>query len=151
ALVFAERARLFEQFVDERGLAMVDMRDDRDVAELHRSLGGSAGAAGHGRFRLPRSYRLFRKCERGRPNLEHWKPMRLRPSTLAGSGGAFCYAIAPAAVDPRRAVARLRPKSGRSHQTRRMTYSWRIRQPPTVAATMIVASPHTGKPEPIIA
>jgi hypothetical protein len=35
ALVLAERAGLLEQFVDQRGLAMVDVRDDRDVAEFH--------------------------------------------------------------------------------------------------------------------
>ena len=35
ALVLAKRARLFQKLVDERRLAMVDVRDDRDVAELH--------------------------------------------------------------------------------------------------------------------
>ena len=35
ALVFAEGAGLLEQAVDQRGLAMVDVRDDRDIAELH--------------------------------------------------------------------------------------------------------------------
>ena len=35
ALVFAKGARLLEQAVDERGLAMVDVGDDGDVAQLH--------------------------------------------------------------------------------------------------------------------
>ena len=33
--VLAERARLFEQAVDQRGLAVVDVGDDGDVAQLH--------------------------------------------------------------------------------------------------------------------
>jgi hypothetical protein len=37
ALVLAERAGLLEQLVDQRGLAMVDVRDDRDVANFPRS------------------------------------------------------------------------------------------------------------------
>ena len=35
ALVFAKRARLLEQAVDERGLAMIDVGDDGDIAEFH--------------------------------------------------------------------------------------------------------------------
>jgi hypothetical protein len=35
ALVVAERAGLAEQLVDERGLAMIDVRDDGHVAEAH--------------------------------------------------------------------------------------------------------------------
>ncbi len=34
-LVLAERAGLLQQAVDQGGLAMVDMRDDRDIAEFH--------------------------------------------------------------------------------------------------------------------
>ncbi len=34
-LVLAEQAGLFQQAVDERGLAVVDMGDDGDVAQLH--------------------------------------------------------------------------------------------------------------------
>src|SRR5262249_25141425 len=34
-LVFAERAGLLQQAVDQRGLAMVDVGDDGDVAKLH--------------------------------------------------------------------------------------------------------------------
>ena len=34
-LVFAHRARLFEQLVHQGGLAVVDMRDDRDIADFH--------------------------------------------------------------------------------------------------------------------
>ena len=37
-LVLAERAGLVQQLVDQRGLAMIDMGDDRDVANLHRCL-----------------------------------------------------------------------------------------------------------------
>ena len=37
-LALAERAGLLEQFVDERGLAVVDVSDNRDVSELHQSL-----------------------------------------------------------------------------------------------------------------
>jgi hypothetical protein len=36
ALVLAERARLLQELVDEGGLAMVDVGDDGDVAQLHR-------------------------------------------------------------------------------------------------------------------
>ena len=36
ALVVAERARLLQQPVDQRGLAVVDMGDDGDVAKFHR-------------------------------------------------------------------------------------------------------------------
>ena len=35
-LVLAERAGLLQQAVDQRGLAMVDVRDDRDVADIHK-------------------------------------------------------------------------------------------------------------------
>ena len=35
ALVVAEGARLAEQLVDERGLAMIDVGDDRHVAKVH--------------------------------------------------------------------------------------------------------------------
>ena len=41
-LVRAERAGLAEHRVDERGLAVVDVGDDRDVAHV------VAGAGGHG-------------------------------------------------------------------------------------------------------
>ena len=34
-LVLAERAGLLQKAVDQRGFAMVDVRDDRDVAEFH--------------------------------------------------------------------------------------------------------------------
>src|SRR5690606_34415874 len=66
ALVLAHGARLFQERVDKGGLAMVDMRDDRDIAEFHKwSLGNESG---HSRcraaFRLRGSYRFFRKCER---------------------------------------------------------------------------------------
>ena len=36
ALVLAERARLLQQPVDQGGLAVVDVRDDGDVAKVHR-------------------------------------------------------------------------------------------------------------------
>ena len=35
ALVLPERARLLQQPVDQRGLAVVDMRDDGDIADIH--------------------------------------------------------------------------------------------------------------------
>ena len=35
ALVLAEGARLAEELVDERGLAMIDVGDDRHVAKVH--------------------------------------------------------------------------------------------------------------------
>ena len=34
-LVFAEGAGLLQQAVDQRGLAVVDVRDDGDVAKIH--------------------------------------------------------------------------------------------------------------------
>ena len=43
-LVVAERTGLTEQLVDQRGLAMVDMGDDRDVANLHGGLRMRDGA-----------------------------------------------------------------------------------------------------------
>ena len=36
-LVGAEGAGLAQQLIDQRGLAVVDMRDDRDVADIHGS------------------------------------------------------------------------------------------------------------------
>ena len=36
ALVVAEGAGLAEELVDERRLAVIDVRDDRDVAQVHR-------------------------------------------------------------------------------------------------------------------
>ena len=47
ALVLAERARLLEQPVDERRLAVVDVGDDGDVAKLH-GVGLSNGLQGRG-------------------------------------------------------------------------------------------------------
>ena len=38
ALVLPERAGLFQELVDKGGLAMIDVRDDRDIAEFHQSL-----------------------------------------------------------------------------------------------------------------
>jgi len=35
ALVVAEGARLAKELVDKRGLAMIDVRDDRDVTQVH--------------------------------------------------------------------------------------------------------------------
>ena len=43
-LVLAEGAGLLQQLVDERGLAVVDVGDDRDVAKLHNGV-SSAGTA----------------------------------------------------------------------------------------------------------
>ena len=43
-LVGAERAGLAEHRVDQRGLAVVDMRDDRDVAQVGADRGGHGGA-----------------------------------------------------------------------------------------------------------
>src|SRR5262245_38459850 len=34
-LVLAESARLLEQGIDQRGLAVIDVSDDRDVAKIH--------------------------------------------------------------------------------------------------------------------
>ncbi len=34
-LVFAECAGLFKKFVDQGGFAVVDVRDDRDIAQVH--------------------------------------------------------------------------------------------------------------------
>ena len=44
-LMVAERAGLAQQLVDQRGLAVVDMGDDRDVADLHGGLGCGDDAA----------------------------------------------------------------------------------------------------------
>ena len=45
ALVVAERARLLQEPVDERRLAVVDVGDDGDVAKLHGNQGLLAEAA----------------------------------------------------------------------------------------------------------
>ena len=45
-LAGVERAGLPEQLVDERGLAVVDVGDDRDVAQLRGQGGGHGGARG---------------------------------------------------------------------------------------------------------
>ncbi len=34
-LVFAESAGLLQKFVDQRGFAVVDVSDDRDIAQVH--------------------------------------------------------------------------------------------------------------------
>ena len=49
ALVLAERARLLQQPVDQRGLAVVDMGNDGDVAKVHRWLMKTQvpGSTGH--------------------------------------------------------------------------------------------------------
>ena len=47
-LVFAEGAGLFQELVDEGGLAMIDVRDDGDVADFH----GASGRARGGRDRM---------------------------------------------------------------------------------------------------
>ncbi len=36
----AEVARLLEKLVDEAGFAVVDVRDDRDVSEIHGAVAG---------------------------------------------------------------------------------------------------------------
>jgi hypothetical protein len=57
-LIFAEGAGLFQQVVDQRGLAVVDMRDDRDIAEVHggplkrKSIGVGRAVTGSGRVWL---------------------------------------------------------------------------------------------------
>ena len=45
-LVLAHRAGLLEQLVDQRGLAMVDMGDDGDVADIHGLWRSGLGSAG---------------------------------------------------------------------------------------------------------
>ena len=42
-LVLAHRARLLQQLVDQRRLAMVDMGDDRDIADIHTRNSGLKG------------------------------------------------------------------------------------------------------------
>ena len=54
-LVLAERAGLLQQPVDQRGLAVVDVGDDGDVAELHDLGHGSDIAAGQTRARACRA------------------------------------------------------------------------------------------------
>ena len=43
ALVVAERARLFQQDVDERSLAVIDVSNDRYIAQVHASRASSPG------------------------------------------------------------------------------------------------------------
>ena len=46
-LVFPERARLPQQLVHQRGLAVVDVGDDGDVADVHGNLRGAEWCAAH--------------------------------------------------------------------------------------------------------
>ena len=47
-LVVAEHLGLPEHGVDERGLAVVDVRDDGDVADVHAEFGGEVARRGCG-------------------------------------------------------------------------------------------------------
>src|SRR5690606_35333673 len=65
ALVFADRAGLFQERVNQRRLAMVDMRDDRDVSKIHVVVSGARQRMLPApRVWLGGSYRFFRRCER---------------------------------------------------------------------------------------
>jgi len=44
-LIVAKRPRLAEKLIDEGGLAMIDMGDDRDVANVHRAAFAARGRA----------------------------------------------------------------------------------------------------------
>ena len=35
SLIVPEKTRLFEQFIHQSGLAMINVRDDRDIANIH--------------------------------------------------------------------------------------------------------------------
>ena len=62
-LVVAERAGLLQQPVDQGRLAVVDVRDDRDVAQVHE-MSGSVGRA-----------------------VIIWNPRRTSKTTLTAQGG----------------------------------------------------------------
>ncbi|CDX42319.1 conserved hypothetical protein [Mesorhizobium sp. ORS 3359] len=75
ALIVAEGSGLFQKLIDQRGFAMVDVRDDRDISEVHFSgLGNVAGGRLNKRrlFRLRGSYKVFRNCERGGLTPNKW-------------------------------------------------------------------------------
>jgi hypothetical protein len=65
ALVLAEGARLLQQLVDERGLAVVDVGDDGDIAHGH------AGRA----FVMATSRRGSMPCRRS-PSRGNWNSLR---------------------------------------------------------------------------
>ena len=60
-LVFAEGAGLLQKAVDQRGLAVVDVGDDSDVAERHDSPKKGAGRPPRPRNRLPAAPCLLRR------------------------------------------------------------------------------------------
>ena len=67
-LVLAERAGLPEQHVDQRGLAMVDVRDDRDVSQVHQRLCARkrcADLAHRAPARQPAAFTLIAAWRRG--------------------------------------------------------------------------------------
>ena len=56
-LVLAERAGLTEQLIDQRRLAVIDVRDDRDIADVHDACWGKLTGA-------PRAARMLRRTHR---------------------------------------------------------------------------------------
>ena len=75
ALVLAERAGLLQQPVDQRGLAMVDVGDDRDVAQRHeRSNGFLKGSAATRAGRARHCGAIYSRNAAGRQSVVYRSP-----------------------------------------------------------------------------
>src|SRR5207237_10329317 len=83
ALIFAEGARLLQQPVDQGGLAVVDVRDDGDVAKIHYgSRNQSAGPVGPRRGAAAAQYSHARPGSNG---WLHWLRRRLNRGQMGSS------------------------------------------------------------------
>ena len=115
-LVGAEGARLFQKLVDKRGLAMVNVRDDRDIAEVHTmGLSGKAELAPplQGCARKGQSKTLAKSCAislgRNLPALSRScaGAPRHRPWPLRSLRAAWAGRRSSVPPSPHRPVARL--------------------------------------------
>ena len=69
ALVVSEGAGLLQKLVDEGGFAMVDVRDDRDITEVHVLVSGALRAAGQTAppLSVARLLQVFSHLRKGTP------------------------------------------------------------------------------------
>jgi hypothetical protein len=102
ALVFTERAGLLQQAVNEGGLAMIDVCDDGDVAQIHRVYRFMIATHRDGPCRiehvanlmvwersLPKTGSAFRTSCPGAPTLKNSEPGLLGPGTRETRCGAI--------------------------------------------------------------
>src|SRR5690606_24205844 len=104
ALVFTERAGLFQELVDKRGLAMVDVRDDRDIADGHGLISEVRGARYRG---APSSMagllHVFPQMRKRRGATLLPAPRRARPQE-ARTGGSVMFQSSRSSRSIRRTV-----------------------------------------------